>query len=369
VYRDRATEAARLFVLHAAESATSRWKGAAQVTDLDAITDTMQAISAGIAEARQRAVAADSAIQAVAARMANTGFTGIANAVSRTRPALATAQSALVSAIATVEELLTSLRLVPPSPTPQQVIAALEPVSTALAGCRDAIRAAMTALAQTQQLVSTALRGGQPGPLTAALTSMSQILTMVDQHTRTAVQQIHDAIDTARQTGHPSGGPGPAPPATTAEEIVDLFGQPAVTRPAVVPGDAAPFDEAIASRVPPYGAHGQKTTGILVLSGGRELPPQHSGIAGPARRIPRPRPGMDGNLVTHVEAHAVGAMREAKLTEATLYVNREPCVYPGTRPGEQWGCALALPDMLHPGEKLTVYGPAGYVKVYYGRPR
>jgi hypothetical protein len=135
-----------------------------------------------------------------------------------------------------------------------------------------------------------------------------------------------------------------------------------------VPPDAAPFDQRVADQVPPYGTKGTKTTGILVLEDGRVLPPQDSGVAGPAQDIPKPRPGMNGNLVTHVEAHSVGAMRQAGVTEATLYINREPCIYPGPRPGEDWGCGLALPYMLRPGEKLTVYGPNGYVQVFRGRP-
>ena len=139
-----------------------------------------------------------------------------------------------------------------------------------------------------------------------------------------------------------------------------------VTRPGAVPDDAAPFDPAAAKRVPRYGTRGPKTTGIVVLADGRELPPQDSGYSGPAQRLPKPRPGMNGALVTHVEAHTVAAMRENNVKEATLYLNREPCLFTGAR-GEVWGCELALPRMLRPDEKLTVYGPNGYVKVFYGR--
>jgi hypothetical protein len=140
-----------------------------------------------------------------------------------------------------------------------------------------------------------------------------------------------------------------------------------ITRPVSIPADANPFDEVVADQVPPYGTKGNKTTGILVLPDGTVLPPQDSGKNGPAYRIPPPRPGMNGNLVDHVEANSVASMREHGAKNATLYINRIPCQYPGPR-GRPWGCAVALPYMLRPDEKLTVYGPDGYVQTFQGRP-
>jgi hypothetical protein len=140
-----------------------------------------------------------------------------------------------------------------------------------------------------------------------------------------------------------------------------------VTCPTRIPADAAPFDPAVAQRVPPYGAKGDKATGILVLPGGQVLPAQDSGYDGPAVHMPPPRPGMDRTLIAHVEAHAVASMREHGVSEATLYINREPCRY--TIRGREWGCDVALPIMLRPNEKLTVYGPNQYARVFRGRPR
>lgn len=133
-----------------------------------------------------------------------------------------------------------------------------------------------------------------------------------------------------------------------------------VTRPDEVPHDAAPFRQDIAGRVPPYGAHGPKTSGILDLhdSGGVQ-PLQHSGYGPPSELLPRPRRGMNGNNVSHVEAHAAAQMHLTGTKEATLYINRIPC------PGRN-GCDRLLPRMLPPGAKLTIYGPDGYVRVVYG---
>jgi hypothetical protein len=141
-----------------------------------------------------------------------------------------------------------------------------------------------------------------------------------------------------------------------------------LTPPASIPADAAPFDQSVADQVPPYGSKGDKTTGVLVLPDGRALPPQDSGYAGPASRMPKPRRGMDLFLMAHVEAHTVASMREHDVREGTLYINREPCQYVGPQ-GRPWGCERALPHMLRPGETLTVYGPHGYVRVFRGLPR
>jgi hypothetical protein len=146
-----------------------------------------------------------------------------------------------------------------------------------------------------------------------------------------------------------------------------LPGPPAAHSAAVLPDDAAPFDPKVAGKVPAYGGKGEKTTGILVLSNGWELPPQDSGYDGPALRLPKPRPGMDRTLVAHVEAHAVASMREHGMKSATLYINRVPCDFPHPGNGRPWGCANALERMLKPDETLTVYGPNGYARVFRGR--
>ena len=60
---------------------------------------------------------------------------------------------------------------------------------------------------------------------------------------------------------------------------------------------------------PPLPAEGRPVTGVVDL-GDQVLAPQMSGYDGPSARLPRPHPGMDRNLMAHVEAHTVAAMRE-----------------------------------------------------------
>lgn len=113
--------------------------------------------------------------------------------------------------------------------------------------------------------------------------------------------------------------------------------------------------------LPPY--DGGKTQGFLVRPDGRETP-LTSGYDGPSKGTSG-IPGMNGNIKSHVEAHAAAIMRDEKLDEATLYINRQPCP---TKDPRSPGCDEALPKMLPPGAKLKVVGPDGFEKTYEGTP-
>lgn len=105
-----------------------------------------------------------------------------------------------------------------------------------------------------------------------------------------------------------------------------------------------------------------KTEGVLRV--GDEDVPLTSGYKGPSAELPKPRPGMHGNILSHVEAHAAAVMRLQRVNRATLYINRIPCTG-GTRAP---GCHLNLPRMLPEGAELTVHGPDGFKWVYRGLP-
>jgi RHS repeat-associated protein len=104
---------------------------------------------------------------------------------------------------------------------------------------------------------------------------------------------------------------------------------------------------------------GKKTTGVLRTANGDI--PLVSGYKGPSAELPLGTPGMNGNIKSHVEAHAAAIMRQQGLNEATLYINRVPC--PGVR-----GCDAMLERMLPEGATLHVYGPNGYYKPFKGIP-
>jgi hypothetical protein len=142
--------------------------------------------------------------------------------------------------------------------------------------------------------------------------------------------------------------------------------KPFLRPPRTMKPGAAPYRPEIAERVPPLGTKGKKVTGVLDLGGKRVTKPIDSGYGGPAQQLPKPRRGMDGNLVSHVEANAVATMRQNGVKEATLYINKKPCSY-DLGGGRQGGCLNNLGRMLLPGEKLTVYGPNGYSQVFVGQ--
>ncbi|WP_322770698.1 DddA-like double-stranded DNA deaminase toxin, partial [Frankia sp. Cr1] len=131
------------------------------------------------------------------------------------------------------------------------------------------------------------------------------------------------------------------------------------TAPVDPPSEAAPFRHDLADEVPAYGENGSKTSGLLDLGSGAPEP-LTSGYNGPSKLLPKPRPGMNGNNVSHVEAHAAAQMRLQNVTEGTLYINRVPC-------GGVTGCDTLLPRMVPKGSRLTIYGPNGFVRVVEGQ--
>jgi RHS repeat-associated protein len=92
---------------------------------------------------------------------------------------------------------------------------------------------------------------------------------------------------------------------------------------------------------------GGKTSGVLVRADGSQVPLE-SGYDGPALDLSKPRPGMNGNIVSHVEAHAAAIMRSEGLDDATLYINRMPC-------GGANGCMLNVSRMVPSGSTLNIY--------------
>lgn len=112
-----------------------------------------------------------------------------------------------------------------------------------------------------------------------------------------------------------------------------------------------------APSLPPY--TGGKTSGVLRTAAGDM--PLISGYKGPSAAMGRGTPGMNGNIKSHVEAHAASVLRQTGLREGTLYINKVPC------PGRA-GCAAMLERMLPEGAKLRVVGPDGYNQLFIGTP-
>jgi len=127
-------------------------------------------------------------------------------------------------------------------------------------------------------------------------------------------------------------------------------------------GEKAVETVKVGGRVLPAFHEGGKAEGILRV--GKQDVHLKSGYDGPAMELPKPRPGMHGNIVSHVEADAAAVMRQQGIKKATLYINRIPCTGGPRAPG----CHIRLPRMLPEGAQLTVHGPDGFKWVYRGLP-
>jgi hypothetical protein len=248
-----------------------------------------------------------------------------------------------------------------------EVIANLTPILDRLRAADAGVVAAGSAVDGAQDLAVAVGAAGVIDGLAVVRDRVDDLRRALLATIATADDALHRVQGLAADTAAVAQGSTVPLPTAVTSRTPDRS-RPPVIGPGQVPADAAPFNPQVAAVVPSYGNKGDKTTGVLELSDGRVLPPQDSGYDGPALRMPKPRPGMDRTLVTHVEAHAVAAMREYGATSGTLYINRAPCEFPHPASGRPWGCENALERMLRPEETMTIYAPDGYVRVFTGRP-
>jgi len=89
-----------------------------------------------------------------------------------------------------------------------------------------------------------------------------------------------------------------------------------------------------------------------------------SGVAGPSKNT-RGIPGIHNRIKSHVEAHAAVIMRQERLAEATLYINRAPCP---TADRRSPGCMESLPKMLPESARLRIIGEDNFDQIFVGSP-
>lgn len=154
------------------------------------------------------------------------------------------------------------------------------------------------------------------------------------------------------------GGPLQGPTSTPPQRVPGVTIEPASPaprsqpqrgqQPSRSPTETPPTSPPAARNAPllPPFTQGGKTTGVLRTASGDT--PLQSGWTGPASGVPRGTSGFDIVTRTHVEGHAVAAMRQGGITEATLYIN---C------PNICASCVNLLPRMLPTGSRLTVVTP------------
>jgi hypothetical protein len=131
----------------------------------------------------------------------------------------------------------------------------------------------------------------------------------------------------------------------------------------------APFNADKARRIPDW-VKGEPTRGYLDVRGGPDFPGLRSGHAGGEvmrrfldryRGKPPKHLGFNDFNYHHVEAQAAAYLRISGRNNATLYLNKPPCL------GRK-GCEVNLCDQLPSGARLTVYAPDGMARTYVGLP-
>ncbi len=106
-----------------------------------------------------------------------------------------------MSDIASIDTGSTALVGAPRQMSPEETIAALTPVQAMLT---DVAGQATTTVAQVDaamQRVAAVLRGGQPGPMQAALGEIIQALGQFHQRTNATGEHVRATIGRARQIG------------------------------------------------------------------------------------------------------------------------------------------------------------------------
>ncbi|MDT0528282.1 DUF6244 family protein [Micromonospora sp. DSM 115977] len=171
------------------------------MSQVEKITGELRALMTGVERAQGLVATADSQAQEVALRAAGAGFFAVAAGVARVRNAITGIQGGLGSLAGSIGEATKAAAAVPNEATPQETIAGLVPVQSAVDAAREAAAGAITGVGEAQQLVAMVLQGGQPGPLLQALEAIKQVLVLVVQRTGGARQAVEAAIAQARQLG------------------------------------------------------------------------------------------------------------------------------------------------------------------------
>jgi hypothetical protein len=171
------------------------------VTTIEAVAADLAAMGNGLDTARQATAAADDAAQKIAAQAAGSGFSGVAQNVSRLRETLREIQTGIAAAGGPVGEASTAVAAVPKQPTPQETLGVLEPVVQKLDGVHAAIATVMERVAKAQQLAAAVLQGGEPGPMVARLGTIRQTMQAVAQRNSQAKNNVTEALAAARKTG------------------------------------------------------------------------------------------------------------------------------------------------------------------------
>ncbi|MEU5945969.1 DUF6244 family protein [Micromonospora sp. NPDC047465] len=193
------------------------------MSHIEKLNGEFRNLLAGVERARGLAAAADSRAQEVG-RRASVPASPPAAGTARVRDAIRELQNGLaVFADSITAATMATTATAPHAATPEEAVAVLEAVLSAVDRARDAAVEAIARIARAQQVVAVILHGGQPGPLLDALESIKRVLLPVAQRTNTARQSVETAIVEVRQFGVAGklmevGAPTPTSPVPAATD-------------------------------------------------------------------------------------------------------------------------------------------------------
>jgi Family of unknown function (DUF6244) len=171
------------------------------VSDIETISNELHAIAGAVDRAQAATASTGGRAQEIAARAAQSGFTGIAAGMSQIRDVVGEIRVRLADVNRTVAEAAALVAAVPKEPSPDRIIAALVPAGEKVSAARQGVAAVVARVDETQRLVAGVLQGGRPGPMLAALAAIKQVLVEVAQRCDAADKQVGTAISAAGQVG------------------------------------------------------------------------------------------------------------------------------------------------------------------------
>jgi hypothetical protein len=306
-------------------------RGPYGVTLIDDLDSDLAAMQTGISRAGEIAGGAERGAEEVAARLAATGFVGIAQAMHAIRAEIIEIRQRIGDLGRLTRTAHAPLQAAPQQPTPQDTIAVLTPVVAVLAAIHDRIAAALTRIGEVQQHTARTLRGGQPGPMMARVGGIHTVLVAVGQRCVLAQQHAEAALNEARRSGV----------GTTAGD-----GDERASAPEPTPFVRIRPDPDAIEQIRKHVGRGVAAGRLYDVTGKPLTPIIGPGDTGAEEDLREPYRSM--RFVWHVESNVTAYMRHNKIRQAVLYSNMTPCK-------KDDGCKANIKATLPVGYKLIVY--------------
>jgi ABC-type transporter Mla subunit MlaD len=171
------------------------------VADLQAVTQNLSAMAAGIERAQQAVAGTDARAEDIGMRAMMSGFAGIASGVQQVRTSISEIRQRLMKVGRSVSEAATSVAGAGGRPTPEETIALLNPADEQVRSVRAELAGLVEHVTQIQQQAGAVLHGGQPGAMISALEQVKQHLAEVIGQSDRTRQSLDEAIAEARRLG------------------------------------------------------------------------------------------------------------------------------------------------------------------------